>query len=419
MIKLLILADDFTGALDTGVQLAACGTNTLVITDPAMPLAETDPAVEILVVDTETRHTSAQKAKAVVAGLAQQAAALRIPYIYKKTDSALRGNLGAELSGLLETIGGQLAFFLAFPQMGRRTVNGVHYIQDVPVSESVFGKDPFEPVRESSVAKLIGMQTDLSVLSLPPLKQGDTIPQENGILVFDASTDEELQAAGQRLRELAQIHLFAGCAGFAAVLPELIGLSAMERRQVPPLDQRLLVLCGSVNPITVEQLDYAQQAGFLRLRMRPEQKLHPAYWSTPEGREQLRQWSDLLAQGNHAILDTNDVDDATKRYAQAEGLSKEDIRVNISTSLGCILKALNTQKIDGTLLITGGDILFQCMNCMGIHEMQPLLELEPGVVLSSFEQDGRKRYVISKSGGFGKKTLLTDLIQFLQHQNNR
>ncbi len=34
MITLLIVADDFTGALDTGVQLAGCGAPTRVVTDP-------------------------------------------------------------------------------------------------------------------------------------------------------------------------------------------------------------------------------------------------------------------------------------------------------------------------------------------------------------------------------------------------
>ena len=33
MIRLLIIADDFTGALDTGVQMAGCGAVTKVTTD--------------------------------------------------------------------------------------------------------------------------------------------------------------------------------------------------------------------------------------------------------------------------------------------------------------------------------------------------------------------------------------------------
>ena len=42
-------------------------------------------------------------------------------------------------------------------------------------------------------------------------------------------------------------------------------------------------------------------------------------------------------------------------------------------------------------------------------ELEPLLELFPGVVLSRFTAGGQVRFVISKSGGFGEETLLTDL----------
>lgn len=35
MIKFLMIADDFTGALDSGVQFAARGARTRVVTDPA------------------------------------------------------------------------------------------------------------------------------------------------------------------------------------------------------------------------------------------------------------------------------------------------------------------------------------------------------------------------------------------------
>ena len=69
---------------------------------------------------------------------------------------------------------------------------------------------------------------------------------------------------------------------------------------------RMLVVCGSVNPITLTQLERAEQAGFLRLRMRPDQKLEPAYWSTQEGREQLEAWISQLEAGSHAVIDSND-----------------------------------------------------------------------------------------------------------------
>ena len=52
-----------------------------------------------------------------------------------------------------------LPFLPAFPKMNRTTAGGVHYIEDKPVAESVFGRDPFEPVTESEVARLLALQS--------------------------------------------------------------------------------------------------------------------------------------------------------------------------------------------------------------------------------------------------------------------
>ena len=88
MLLLLILADDFTGALDTGVQFAACGIPTRVVVGEQVDLAASDAAV--LVVDTETRHLPAAEAYAVIAKLTREAMSAGVFSIYKKTDSALR-----------------------------------------------------------------------------------------------------------------------------------------------------------------------------------------------------------------------------------------------------------------------------------------------------------------------------------------
>lgn len=93
--------------------------------------------------------------------LPKTAEAAGIPYIYKKTDSALRGNIGCELNAVMDASGEAcLIFAPAFPQMGRVTRRGIHYIDGVPVADSVFGKDPFEPVTESSVREIVRKQSD-------------------------------------------------------------------------------------------------------------------------------------------------------------------------------------------------------------------------------------------------------------------
>ena len=63
----------------------------------------------------------------------------------------------------------------------------------------------------------------------------------------------------------------------------------------------------------------------------------------------------------------------------------------------------------GTLMIIGGDTLQECMTKIGIHEMEPVSEMSQGVVLARFSRGGKQKYILTKSGGFGEESLLTDL----------
>ena len=147
MATLLIIADDFTGALDTGVQFAAEGAITRVVTNSGYDLRRLDPTVQVLVMDAETRHLSSSAAYEIVYDITDRAIKHGIPYIYKKTDSALRGNIGSELAAVLHASKAErLSFFPSLTKMGRCTKNGTLYIDGLPVEESVFGRDPFEPI---------------------------------------------------------------------------------------------------------------------------------------------------------------------------------------------------------------------------------------------------------------------------------
>lgn len=406
---LLIIADDFTGALDTGVQFAARGIKTRVVVGADAAL--THQNADVLVVDTETRHLPAAQAYAAVEGLVQRAKYAGFAYLYKKTDSALRGNVGAELAALLSASSSrQLAFLPAFPQMNRVTKNGVQYIDGVPVTESPFGVDPFEPVRHAAVTDLLAEQTDLPTASFPALAADGSVPAEDGILVFDAATVDELRSTGRALLNNGGLRVLAGCAGFGAVLPELLGLGGTDVT-CPALDPRLLVICGSVNAITLAQLDKAEQAGFTRLRLTPHQKLMPDYWRSADGRMTLDHIEETLAAHPYNIIETNDEggNEPTAAAADALGLTREAMRVRIASGVGQLVGALFASPAVGTLLLTGGDTLLQCMNSIGVHELEPICEMEHGVVLARFGCGGTTRYVITKSGGFGQADLLTAL----------
>ena len=151
-VKLLVVADDFTGGLDTGVQFARQGIATRVVVNPDGTGDWTQTDGEVLVAVAVSRHLSPEAAYATVFRIVAEARRAGIPYVYKKTDSALRGNIGAELSATLRASGADMLFFLpAFPRLGRTTAGGRHYIDGVPVSASVFGRDPLNPVPESDL----------------------------------------------------------------------------------------------------------------------------------------------------------------------------------------------------------------------------------------------------------------------------
>lgn len=408
MVKLLIIADDFTGALDTGVQFAASGAETRVVTNRSYEFSEAKESVQVLVLNAETRHLPPEKAYEVVYKVTKRAYEDGIPFIYKKTDSALRGNIGSELKAVLDATGRTALHFLpAFPRMNRITKNGTHYIDGLPVHESVFGSDPFEPVACSSIPEMIREQAAVTVVE--SLADWRAVP---GIMVYDAASDDDLRVAGRFLMERDELHVMAGCAGFAGVLPALLGLKGASRREAEPGD-RLLVACGSVNPITRSQISYAEEHGFTRIAMTPEQKLSEDFYQTAEGRRLLKKWKMAAETSRFCIIDTNDPPGSreTLEYAEDQGIAREELRVRISSTLGYILKNLMKMELNSTFLITGGDCLLGFMKHIGCDTMAPVCEMAPGIVLSEIELQGKTVTVISKSGGFGDKSLLTELAE--------
>lgn len=399
--KLLILADDFTGALDTGVQFAARGASTCVVVDPDYPMEQARE--QVLILDAETRHLSGQQAYEVVFQAVERALAAGFTHIYKKTDSALRGNVGAELTAVLDAAKAScLAFLPALPKMNRVTRQGIHYIDGVPVAESVFGKDPFEPVRVSSVKDVLRQGSQAAVV-LHPLG-ADPYMTTPGIHVYDAETQADLEGIGSRLGA-GGIRLCAGCAGFASVVADLL-LPPGEKPQLPKLEPGLFVACGSVNAVTLRQMEEAEKAGFHHIHLTPRQKLDAAWVRGDEMRQAVQSWLELAKTGR-CILDVNDPAgcDDTLRYAERYGLDVEFRRQRICANLAVLVKEMLDGGLEGTILCTGGDTLLALMKQVGVSQLVPVGELAPGAVLTRFRYREKEYNIIAKSGGFGAPDL--------------
>lgn len=420
MIKLLIIADDFTGALDTGVQFTNCGAKTHMMIGTTIDYDEIAPGVEVLVVDAEVRHLSGNEAGKIVFSIVKNAKAKGIPGVYIKTDSALRGNVGAELEAALKASKQErLHFIPAYPEMGRTTVNGIHYIDGIPVSESVFGHDPFEPVQCSNIKNIINLQTDIHVNTL-----GNKVINNNcdlsGILVYDSKSTEDIDNIVKSLVENNELGILAGCAGFAGVLAKKMKWAG-NKSKIPVIGGKMLIACGSVNPVSIAQCDYAEKEGIVRIGFTSDQKLDLNWIKSNEMDSFVEKLYDLCKKSNMVILDTSDREDfeSTVKHAARIGMSQGRMRTTISTVMSAVLKKLIDIGFNETVFIMGGDSLVSFVYYFEIKEVFPVCEIERGVVLSRFKYKDRMLNVISKSGGFGKKTLFNDLPGMLSKLNER
>ena len=425
--KLLIVADDLTGGLDTGVQFTRQGITVRVVVDPDPSGKWTRTAAQVLVAVSETRHMPPGDAYETVYRIISAGRQAGIPYFYKKTDSALRGNIGAELGAALKASGAEVLSFLpAYPAMNRITVEGCHYIDGVPAAQSVFGRDPFNPVVESDVRKLVASQTDTPV----------TCDERcgKGILIVDAQSDEDLRTAGERLFTKGYLSVSAGCAGFAAFLPDLLGLDRGEVPDSYDLGDGLLVISGSLNPVTMRQIRFAQKRGFVRICPKPgqEEPFKNGVAQSGENPASLRCAGSSAAQNagpsailwcgeKWVILDSSEIDpeeEAFRDYMRGKGMDSGEPSILIAAYLAEILAEIE-DSVEETVMIVGGDTLLSCLRRLGCRDLEPLAELFPGVVLSRYRAGGKEKLLISKSGGFGKESLLADLQEMMKAARSR
>ena len=225
---MIVIADDLTGANDTGVQFARQGMHTeVLLNDAALNATAT---ADIIVVDTNSRAVPAPEAYARVQQAAQKAAAAGFGQYYKKLDSTLRGNVGMEIKAILDLNLHDFALVMpAFPKNGRITVGGNYLLNGAPLSTTEIARDPKTPVYETMLPELLRKQTGLMVghIDFADISQGqEGIVQamrrhlNDGcrIISSDAWQDEHFLIVAQAAASISEKILWSGSAGLAEVL---------------------------------------------------------------------------------------------------------------------------------------------------------------------------------------------------------
>lgn len=407
--QLLVIADDFTGALDTGIQFARHGiATTLFLSDALTAGLLADCQADVVVADTESRHLPPGDAAARVRAVTRLAKAAGCPVFYKKTDSTLRGNLGAELAAMQDVCGAKRLFFApAYPALGRTTRGGTQLVNGVPLARTDFAADPFNPVGTDFVPALLAEQTDRPVRIAAPA----ALPPEADrpeLVVFDAETDAELLQTAQALWAHGEAVCLAGCAGFAAALEAVLDLP--RTAQVPELPNgSLLLVCGSVHPRAVAQCRYAAaHCGYPELPLTAAQMLS----DTGDDAKTLDTLCTALERSGRALLRVSGGREClaeTAALAARLSIDPQTVPARIATRLGALTAQALARKKPAALIVFGGDTLLGIARALGCTSVTPLAELLPGIVLSQMQTDTGALFVVTKAGGFGDENLLQEI----------
>ncbi|MBK4713997.1 MULTISPECIES: D-threonate kinase [Tenebrionibacter/Tenebrionicola group] len=417
--KMIVVADDFTGANDTGVQLAKRGARTEV-----MLTAQQKPSrrADVLVINTESRAMSAEQAGAAVSrALAPWCdSAQSNVLIYKKIDSTFRGNPGAEVAAAMASSGATLALVAgAIPSAGRTTRNGECLVYQQPLLETEFASDPRTPITSSRISTIIGLQTTLPVyeITLDQVRGGE-LPAHlealeskgGGIVVLDAESDNDLTLIAQAACGLQKRPLLVGAAGLANALP---AESYMSARQALPV----LVVAGSMSEMTRRQVTQAQRQGRADV---VDINVEALLSNTGEAAVDLvvQQACDALGRQRHCVLRTSSSADDRERVdalAASNGLTRQALGETLSRRIGEITLAILDRARTGGLFLTGGDIAISVANALGAEGYRIRSEVAPCIPCGTFvNSEIDDLPVITKAGGFGTDSTLCDALYFIE-----
>jgi uncharacterized protein YgbK (DUF1537 family) len=382
-----IIADDLTGAADSGVQLARAGYRTAVVFQGSSPPAE--DGLDAVSVDTDSRPLPAGFAAERVVEAAHAVRDSRV--VYKKLDSTLRGPVAAEIAAALEATGREAAVVApALPAAGRTTVGGVQMVHGTPVHETEFANDPKTPVNEGHLPTLLAdVNPEVGALSVEDVMDPAMVVnalREYRCVVVDAERNEDLEALVRAVPDPSAV-LWAGSAGLAGALGAVYpGPHADEKPLPRSLAGGVLVVVGSLSGVVREQLR--------RLEDERGHAAIPLSAGEPSAVENAaREARAALAEDGCAALCSDE------ERGSSEGVVE---------ALAEAVALLSDEGHFDALVLTGGDTAARVARRLGAGGIRLEGEIEPGVPVGILI--GPRPYrVVTKAGGFGEPGTLVNV----------
>jgi len=420
--ELGILADDLTGATDTGLQFAKCGRRTSVCLSWAA-----NPPCDVLVFDTDSRGLSADEARKRAVFATQALRGFGARRFYKKIDSTGRGNLGAEIEGMLETLGADLALVCpAFPPLARTVRDGQIFIRGTPLDQSEFVRDPKWPATTASLEAILHRQSKLPVgfVPLAEVQSGPRAIQErlrrsrdggDRLIVADAEVPMDLRNLSETVRQANGAILPVGSAGLAEWL-----VAWFERPARPPSALTLppgpiLVVAGTASLTGNVQIARLVEEGARFVWLSPERALRETPLTVRETATeltgQLRE-STCVAVG---LADPRQGLAELRSAIQTPGGDPATIGGRLVQALGEVVGRALEAVAPAALILTGGDTARAVCLSLGATSLEVRWEAAPGIPISLL-QGGRwdGLPVVTKAGGFGRPDSLAQVVDVLE-----
>jgi uncharacterized protein YgbK (DUF1537 family) len=468
--RLLIIADDLSGAADSAIAFATPGRRTVVTLDAGSAVQAGGDApgasrVDVMAIDTDTRRLSPESAAQQTADAFLQVAGAGLRF-YKKIDSTLRGNWAAEVAAL-QPLAGLAIVAPAFPATGRTLREGRVMVHDVPLEDT----PTWQLENAGQTADIRGMLEAVGLvcgnLGIEIVRSDSTVLQRaidtaarDGVqaLIVDAHTREDLHALAVATASTPSL-FWVGSGGLSRELAMLPTLFDTAPESAPASAQghnkhrehnahhddhdhgnehevignpsghgATLVLVGSLSAVSERQCALLrEQAGMREMTVPP---------SVLRGREAHADWAGWQAcigaalaghvapQDNRShVPDTApDALDAPSPFSDllvrigrdaefdpAEGAS-------LSTALAALV--LPHFPVLGGLIVTGGETARAMLGAAGIGSLDLISEVEAGVAVARpslpHPSYPLRPAIVTKAGAFGSEHALLGAYQHLQ-----
>lgn len=431
MAKVIVVADDLTGANATGVLLKKNGFSTYTVLEAEHAA---DPALtgcDCLVVPTESRAIDSREAydrvRRTLSSLAEDGVALYA----KRIDSTLRGNLGSETDAFLDVLGPEYTAVCVpcFPSSGRVLVGGYLLVNGVPLQKTEVARDPKNPITTSSAKQLYQAQSryPLETIHLDDIAKGvDSLAArmsqavKNGarILVCDSVSMEDMETIVDAL-------LAAGLK-FIPVDPGVFTATAAKRilpRNKVTGPGKVLMAIGSVNGVARAQVK----------ELLGDLEIYHTYLEIGEVLESLpRREAEIKRAAKELLAAAKDYEyltvigsgiDPARRvpfepYMKRDNCTAEDLSLLIGDAIAAVaLEVLRGDSDFRAIYSTGGDIsaaINRQMGTVGLRLLDEVVPLAGYGELIGGEFSGMK--FISKGGMVGDEKAMVTCARYLREK---